>query len=860
MTVLPGVVPPFTRSDIEQTIPARFEVVARACPGRIALTGDGRAWSYGALDTEANRLAHAVLSRVADGPGRICYLLPQSPEMVLATLAILKAGKTYTALHPGLPPSAQAELLRDAVPDLLLTNAACEPAALAAAAGVCPVLRIEDAAAVRESTRPPRHVGPADPSTLFYTSGSTGRPKGVVKSHRAVLHRVWLSTQHDRVTPDDRQSLLTHGAFSASESDIFAALLQGATVCTFDIARRGLDEFRAWLEDERVTLLHPPALYFRRLLSTLDGDGLFPHVRIVALAGDVVLPADLARWRRHFSSACAVLHRFSITETALLSVARIAHDDQPSGPVVEAGRPVDDKTLTLVDPEGRPVPVGDVGELLVTSAYLADGYWKRPEETAAAFSEAAGAPGLRTYRTGDLGRFEPDGTFVFLGRRDYQVKIRGFRVDTREIESALLVLDGVHEVAVVPRREHGEQRLHAFIVWATGTERSAEEVRAWLRTQVPAWKIPDGVHVVSALPTTFTGKVDRRALELAIPEPTRTPAPPSGPTADTGGRPREEAVAEVFAGVLGVPRVPVTADFLASGGNSLLVAELQVALQQRFGRAVQLQSLLQAPTVAAITALLAEAPEAGSPPDPTLVPLRSQGGGAQLFLVHGASGLPPTTPQLLDALSVHADLVGFRARGLSGDDPPATTIDEMARHYLRAMRRRQPTGPYLLGGICAGSLVALEMARQLQADGDQLGPIVLIDPPLPPQLRAPWRTLPRRLVAHLLWHAPDRPVVSGLSRWLSSPHGRTGAEFRVWLAFRRAAFAYPLVPFEGPVHLIGSESRLSDDDLARWRRCLTGPVQRVIVGAGHRDVLERLTADAASRIQRALAAVAVQAG
>ena len=311
---------PFARADIEQTIPARFEQVVSHFSDRIALTGGDRTWTYRELNSQVNRIARAILDSAGAGPGCVAYLLDHSPEMVIATLAVLKAGKTYLAIHPAMPAPAQLEIMRDVAPQLLLSNANYESHALVLTDASCPVLKLDDIGERWSDQNLSAVTKPDDASTIFYTSGTTGQPKGVVKSHRAVLHRVWLSAQHDQITHLDRQSLLTHCSFSASESDIFGALLQGARVCVFDIASIGLAGFRTWLEEEKITLLHPPALLFRRFLATLEGHNLFPSVRLVALAGDVVLSADLEKWQRHFTKSCAVLHRFSTTETALLTV------------------------------------------------------------------------------------------------------------------------------------------------------------------------------------------------------------------------------------------------------------------------------------------------------------------------------------------------------------------------------------------------------------------------------------------------------------------------------------------------------------------------------------------------------------
>lgn len=503
---------PFTRETIEQTIAARFQHAAVCFSSRTALTGEGRSWTYDALNRSANRLAHAVQADAARDQGCIALLVKQAPEMVIAALAVLKAGRAYLGVHPDMPSAAQREILRDAAPGLLLTTETLAHRAREIAEGICPILVVDDTDGRSPDHNPELACRPGDPAIIFCTSGSTGKPRGVVKSQRAVMHRVWLSTQYDFIAPDDRQSLLTHCAYSASEADMFGALLQGATLCVHDISLRGLGAFRTWIDEERITLLHPPVALFRSLLDMTDGFGLFPSVRTVALAGDVVQPADLVRWRQRFSGSCNLLHRFSTTETALLTVATFDRNSDLDAGFVEAGRPVPDKSISLVDDSGRRVGSGETGELVVRSRYLSMGYWRRPGETAEVFEPASDDPGVVTCRTGDLARFLPDGALVFVSRQSHLAKIRGFRVDTREVESAVLALEDVSAAAVIVDRHRGEDRLWAFVVMRPAAPFDARRMRKHLREHFPAWKIPSRFACLDALPLTPNGKLDRQSL------------------------------------------------------------------------------------------------------------------------------------------------------------------------------------------------------------------------------------------------------------------------------------------------------------------------------------------------------------
>ena len=233
-------------------------------------------------------------------------------------------------------------------------------------------------------------ITPSDPAAIFYTSGSTGRPKGVVKSHRAVLHRAWLCAQYDSINTTDRQSLLTYCTFASSEADTFGALLNGAALELYDVASLGFVGLSTWIDERRITLLHPPVALFRRYLSTLEGSGLHPSVRLLALAGDTVLASDIQQWRHRFATSCALRHRFSSTEAGHIALACVEPGAMLMTGVVPPARPVADKFLSVVDEHGSSVEQGQSGELVVRSAFLADGYWRGEQGVRGPISDGPG--------------------------------------------------------------------------------------------------------------------------------------------------------------------------------------------------------------------------------------------------------------------------------------------------------------------------------------------------------------------------------------------------------------------------------------------------------------------------------------
>ncbi|MBZ4423133.1 thioesterase domain-containing protein, partial [Myxococcus sp. RHSTA-1-4] len=338
----------------------------------------------------------------------------------------------------------------------------------------------------------------------------------------------------------------------------------------------------------------------------------------------------------------------------------------------------------------------------------------------------AGEDGARMYRTGDRVRWLPDGTLEYLGRTDFQVKLRGFRIELGEIEAVLTAQPGVRQSLVLVREDRpGDKRLVGYVV-PSAEHRGGEAVlpsldtaalRAALASRLPEHMVPSAFVVLDALPLTPNGKVDRKALP--IPE---TPAPTTGFSA-----PRdvlEHTLAGIWEELLGIHPVSIRGNFFELGGHSLLAVQLMSRIRERTGRELPLAALFQAPTVEGLASLLRQAPAPFSP----LVPIQRAGRCRPLFLVHPVGGNVLAYAELARRLGPDQPVYALQSQGLDGRQPPLSTVEEMAALYLESIRTIQPQGPYRLGGWSMGSLVAFEMARQLQARGEAVELLALIDP------------------------------------------------------------------------------------------------------------------------------------
>ena len=595
----------FAPEEIEQSIAERFEKQAAAHPDRIAIRSGGRSMTYAELNAAANRLGRAILDAAGEAD-RVVLLFEQGGPVIVAVLAVLKAGKTYVPLDPSYPAARLAELVEDSEAGLILTDDAhLEGAKRLASGRSLPVLSSDAVDPAARGDDLGMSVAPDAIAYMLYTSGSTGRPKGVVQKHRNLLHFVRTYTNSCRITPDDRIAWLHSITFSASNMNVYPALLNGAAVYPHDVKRRGVDGLAELLMGERITVCQCVPTVFRHFLSGLTGEERFPDLRVFELGGEPVYRRDVELFRVRVGTHCVLVNRLAFTEASVAAQYFITAETELPASAVPVGRPAEGMEILVLGEDGREAGREEVGEIALRSHHLSPGYWRRPDLTAKAFTNGGGP---RTYRTGDMGRVRADGLLEYAGRKDFRVKVRGYTIEVAEVEAALLEIGGVKSAVVVAREDHrGDQRLVAYLVPA-GMAPTADELRTRLGDRLPDFMVPSAFMVLDAFPLTSTGKLDR----LALPAPDLTQVETAGgyaaPRTDT-----EAKVAAIWAEVFALDRVGIHDDFFALGGHSLLAGRIAARIRQAYGVDLSLGALFDAPTVAELCGQLGEA--VGGKPD-----------------------------------------------------------------------------------------------------------------------------------------------------------------------------------------------------------------------------------------------------
>jgi amino acid adenylation domain-containing protein len=598
----------------DATIHARFEAQAARRPDAVAVVAEDGALTYAELNARANRLAHYLAGLGVEPDARVAVCLPRGVEMAVGLLAVLKAGGAYVPLDPDYPADRLRMMVQDSHPDALLSHAALQALADDLVRGTdVPVVRFgaDDAAWSRlPGTNPVRGLTPEHLCYVIYTSGSTGRPKGVMNEHRTVVNRVAWAERAWGIGADDAVLCQTSLSFDGSVRELFLPWAAGArVVMACPGGHRDPDHLLGLIARERLTTLNLVPSLLQVLLEHPRAEEMSGLKRVIC-AGEA-LPGALLR-RALARLPQTALHNLYGPSEAATAMAALRCSPAQARATVPIGRPTANVRTYVLDPAGRPVPVGVAGELYVGGTGVVRGYLDRPGLTAERFlpDPFSAAAGARLYRTGDLARWLADGSLEFLGRNDFQVKVRGFRIEPGEVEARLREHPEVREALVVASGAGGETRLVAYYVAPAPAD--AQALRAHLAARLPDYMVPAAYVRLDAFPLTPNGKLDRRAL----------PAPDAGAFATRPWEaPRgevEEAVARVWVEVLRLERVGRGDHFFELGGHSLRAVQVVSRLRQSLGVEVALGELFMRPVLADFAAGVSRA-AGGTLPDVTPV-------------------------------------------------------------------------------------------------------------------------------------------------------------------------------------------------------------------------------------------------
>ncbi|MDY6921996.1 MAG: amino acid adenylation domain-containing protein [Pseudomonadota bacterium] len=563
--------------------------------GETALVWGDQALSYSQLDTVTNQLANLLVQQGVQPGARVAVFLGRSQWPLIAIVACIKAGAAYVPIEASYPGERVAFILADSGATLLLTERCLRDKVPDCTQPVLTLDTLQDELATQAAQAPAAALNADHPLYVIYTSGSTGQPKGALVTHRGAVNLQQWYTGYCQLTQGDRTLIVSALGFDLTQKNLFAPLLTGAAVVIPQMQEFDAQQVADEVARHQITHLNcaPSALY--ALVENCDEERArqLQTLRWVFLGGEPIRLAALQPWLQFAPTRARLVNSYGPTEctdvVASYELQHIAGENQ----VIPIGRPIPNMQLWVLDDALNPVPPGLVGEICVAGPGVGPGYIGRDELTGAVFVDSELCPG-KLYRTGDLGRFAPDGNLEYLGRKDFQIKLRGLRIELGEVESAIESLPGIDGAVVLV---HGEQLV------GYGLNPEGEIPSGWqgaLRERLPEYMVPSHLLILRAWPLTPNGKIDRKAL----------PLPEAGARGNQYVAPRndtEAAVAAIWSQILQVEPVGVEDNFFDLGGHSLLANQIVSRLRKQFAVELPIRDLILHPTVAQLAGRITNA-------------------------------------------------------------------------------------------------------------------------------------------------------------------------------------------------------------------------------------------------------------
>jgi amino acid adenylation domain-containing protein len=848
----------------QATIIDRFEAQVAAHGSKPALVGPTASLTFDEVDDRAGRAASSLIAAHGAGAEPVALLFEHDIDLVVALLAVMKAGRPVVVLDPLAPHEVTAGVLAHARPVALVHDDLHVPAPELGASA----LAVSWATLLEGEPGGRAEVGPSAVAMLAYTSGTTGAAKAAMIPHRTLVRLTDGASEALAIDADDHLPMLFPVSLAVAAYPMLLPLVNGGTLHTFDMRSLGLAPFPAWLAAQGITLIYFSPTVARFLEGATEGHA-FPQLRTVVLGGERVDDDAVAVVRRVFGDHIEVFNGYGTTETGVLTFHHIDPEERFGAAGVPAGTPIPGMDLLLVDAGGGEVADGEVGDLLVRSSDLFSGYWGQSE-----LDDQVLAPdpetGVPVYRTGDLGRWV-EGRLELVGRSDTEVKVRGHRVVPGEVEQAMLALAEVVDVVVDARPDlMGTNQLIAWVVPAPGA--GHESIRRATAAAVKSHLVPTAIMEMDELPLLPNGKLDRRSL----------PEPPTGRPEGLGPYvacrdDEERLVLDTWEQIFAIRPIGVLDDFEALGGQSLDAARMLVVLESRHGIRLPMASLLTARTIADLAEHV-RAEQSASPGRRSAITVVTPESPTRptLYFVHDLHGTAYSLRFLAPLLGEDQPLAGFESPFLDGSRSPFTRLETFALRYVTHLRRHQPEGPYYLAGYSFGGVLAFEIARQLREAGEEVPFLGVFDvgpgyrgrhfhrhkPPQKPTLDIPIAPEDASPAETARWYADlaRRSPVSLAESLLI----RTGADRitdplrerrdlrrdgaihparRLWYAWRThwelgRTYTWDDKHYDGPLTLFWADETASTDATMGWGSVVDGPIDIVRVPIDHETFLQ----------------------
>ena len=709
------------RTNTRPDLRARLDLASRRSPETTAVATINHAWNYSQLTEKVQELSQ-MLDLFSIKQGDVVALHGGSNFATVASfLAVLKAHAVMIPLDHAEPLARKKQMLRKVRPKLLIS--------IGAGGDLCaaPQFVLSMDGEVEGMKRKRAQSGERllhlreEPAYVFFTSGTGGAPKAVLGTFSGLEHFVDWEISEFKIEPSDRVALTTSLSFDAILREVFVPLAVGAAIWLFPnrLETEAVD-FWPWLENNRISVLHTVPSRLATWLEVDRGQSRLTHLRLLCLSGEPLSSSLVNRFREAFPECRAeIVNLYGPTETTMIkSFYRVPNE--PREGVLPLGDPLPGSQLLVVDGQDRPCGVGELGEIVIRTRFGTLGYINAEESDKKKFYPNPFRDDSEDmfFRTGDLGRYEPNGSVSIAGRVDEQVKIHGTRIHPAEVTAVLASHPEVQAcVVVASKSDQINPVLVAYVVPSRQEALSPQEIRRYMGTRLPLAMVPTHVVLLDELPLTTNGKVNKAAL----PQPKSVHVD----QARSGNKPSshvERKLAAIWQELLGREVVSTTDDFFELGGHSLLATLLVTRIRAELHVDVGLRHLFENPTVAGLAGMLDQMGELRARPA-ALIQLRS-GSGTPIVCVHPAGGGAGCYNELARAFKGDHPILAFESVGSDRQSRTERTLEGLAARYVKELDEDQPIH---FVGWSIGGLLGFEMARQLAAKGSQVGVVALID-------------------------------------------------------------------------------------------------------------------------------------